>query len=64
MINISLSNEMSCENICKKIQNEVQGWRKENGNDLTDCILHMKIIKASHTIDTKNQQDLLLQKES
>lgn len=51
MININMREHVSCENICKAIQNEAQNWAKENGGDFTDCFLNISIVKVSHTIE-------------
>lgn len=51
MINISMRDNVSCENVCKAIEKEVQLWRKENGGDLSDCFLNISIVKVSHTIE-------------
>ena len=59
MINISLRDNVSCENVCKKIEQKVNSWRKEFGNDLSDCFLFIDIIKIAHTVGEQEAQATL-----
>mgnify|MGYP001284245040 CR=1 FL=1 len=51
MINIHMKEKVSCENVCKKIEQEVQKWVQVNGHNLDDCFLNISIVKVAHTLD-------------
>jgi len=59
MIIISLANEVPCEKICQKIQKEVHKWIKDNGNDLSNCVLNIKLAEISHTVDNAVENTII-----
>ena len=54
MINISMKDNVACQNVCKAIEKEVQSWIKENGKGLSDCFLNINIMKVSHTLENQD----------
>lgn len=56
MINVSLKHNISCDKVCKSIEKEVNAWKKENGNNLDDCLLSIDIIKITHTVSVPKDQ--------
>ena len=50
MINIHMKDQVSCENVCKQIEQEVQKWVQVNGHNLNDCFLNINIVKVTNTI--------------
>lgn len=55
MINFNLNNDnISCKDICTKIEKEVQRWKKDNKNNLKDTILTIRIKEVVDSIVAKD----------
>ena len=56
MINFNLNNDnISCKDICAKIEKEVQRWKKDNNkNNLKDTILTIRIKEVVDSMVVKD----------
>jgi len=56
MINFNLNNDnISCKDICTKIEKEVQRWKKDNNkNNLKDTILTIRIKEVVDSMVVKD----------